>query len=380
MTTMLPAAGTGLKIRALRMIYFMAGTGISAWAIIVPFSKIRFGLDDGTLGLMLLAPGVGGVLAMPFCGALVAKFGSRNTLLVSGILFGIILPSLSIAPTPVFLTVLLFFYGLSFGAIDIAMNAQAVVLEARSGSLKMSSFHALYSIGSLVVAVATSLLLRLGLTNAMCAGLSAALIFFLMFQTRHLVPKAEDLPSDGPAFALPNRATIILGLSCFACFLTEGAVTDWSTIFLRFSRGMDIYSAFFGYAAFSVSMAASRLSGDWVAMRLGAPRVMRLGCLLAVAGLLIAIFIPYGPAGIAGFLLVGLGTGNIAPLIFSAAARVPGMTANLSVPAVVSLGYCGFLIGPVLIGLIAHRLSLSAALGMDAALLFAAYFAADAVK
>jgi hypothetical protein len=107
--------------------------------------------------------------------------------------------------------------------------------------------------------------------------------------------------------------------------------------------------------------------------------VMRLGCWLAVAGFAMVIFLPYGPAGIVGFGLVGFGIGNIAPLVFSAAARVKGMTANHSVPAVVGLGYVGFLLGPVAIGLVAHAASLSAALGLDAALLFAIGFAADAV-
>jgi MFS family permease len=379
MTNMRPGRSIAVQLRAVRLIYFMAGTGISAWAIIVPFSKIRFHLDDGTLGLILLAPGIGGVIAMPFCGMLVAKFGSRTVLLVSGIIFGVILPALSVAPSPAALTILLFFYGLTFGAIDIAMNAQAVVAEARSGQLKMSSFHALYSIGSLVIALATSFLLRLGLTNAICAFLSAGVIFILLGQTRHLVPKAEDLPSHGPKLALPNRATLILGLCCFACFLTEGAITDWSAIFLRFSRGMNLDAAFLGYAGFSVAMAGARLGGDAVAMRLGAANVVRLGCLLAAAGLLVAVFIPYGAVGIFGFFLAGLGIGNIAPLVFSAAARVPGMSAHLAVPAVVSLGYCGFLIGPVLIGLVAHKFSLSVALGLDAALLFGTLFAAEAV-
>jgi MFS family permease len=161
--------------------------------------------------------------------------------------------------------------------------------------------------------------------------------------------------------------------------LTEGAVTDWSTIFLRFSRNLPLDTAALGYAAFSISMAGSRLFGDRVAMRLGAARVMRLGCGLAGCGLLAGVMLPYGLAGIVAFFFVGLGIGNIAPLVFSAAARVPGMTANLSVPAVVSLGYVGFLIGPVIIGFIAHHLGLPFALGLNAALLFIISFAAEAV-
>lgn len=372
-------SGLPRQIITIRLFYFMAGIGISAWAIVVPFAKIRFSLDNGTLGLILMASGTGGILAMPFTGPLIGRYGSRTVLLAAGIVFGITLPLLSLAPSVPALTVLLFIFGATFGAIDIAMNAQAVVIEARSERLLMSGFHALYSIGSLTVALCTSLLLKAGLSNGVCSGIFGVVIFAIITQARHLLPRQSDLPADGPAFALPNRATLILGLCCFACFLTEGAVTDWSTVFLRFSRGIDISSATFGYAGFSLMMAASRLLGDRTASRLGKAAVMRIGSIIAGCGLLITVLIPFGPIDVLGFAMVGIGTGNIAPLVFSAAARVPGLPANLSVPAVVSLGYLGFLTGPVVIGLVAHSTSLSVSLALDAAMMFLLALAARTV-
>jgi hypothetical protein len=135
-----------------------------------------------------------------------------------------------------------------------------------------------------------------------------------------------------------------------------------------------------GYAAFSVAMAATRLAGDRVATALGSPAVMRLGCGVAVAGFALAVLVPSGIAGVIGFGLVGLGIGNISPLVFSAAARVPGIAASHSVPAVVGLGYVGFLLGPVAIGAIAQNAGLGRALGVDALLIFAIGFAAGAVR
>jgi MFS family permease len=363
----------------MRLMFFMAGIGISVWAITVPFTKIRFHLDDGTLGLMLLAGGTGGVLVMPIAGMAMARWGSRAVLLACGIGFGIVLPLLSIAPSPLAFTLLLFVYGTLFGALDIALNAQGAVVEEMSGRLQMSGFHACYSLGSLGIAVASSFLLRFGASYAACAMASAILIFLILTQFRFLVPPSADAPADGPKIALPNRATIVLGLCCFACFLTEGAATDWSTIFLRFSRGLPLATAALGYAAFAVAMASSRLLGDRTATWLGQAQVMRLGCALAVAGFGLIILIHNGLAGIIGFGLVGLGTGNIAPLVFSAAARVPGMAPSHSVPAVVGLGYAGFLVGPVVIGLLANHFGLGSALGLDAALLAATFFAAKAV-
>jgi MFS family permease len=368
------------RVTTVRAVYFMAGIGISAWAITVPFTKIRFGLNDATLGLILLAPGIGGILAMPLAGIGVAKFGSRTVLLVSGLIFGVVLPLLTVAPSPLLFTILLFVFGVFFAVIEVAMNAQAVTTESRSGGLLMSSFHAMFSIGTLAVAVITSLLLKLGANNAFCAALCGVAIFAVLSRHKGLQAKEDDLPAAGPAFALPNRATLLLGIACFACFLTEGAVTDWSTIFLRFSRHIPLSLAFYGYAGFALAMAATRLAGDATASRFGKARVMRIGSLLAGGGMLLVVLTPFEITDVIGFALVGAGTANITPLIFSAASRVPGMSHTLSVPAVLTLGYAGFLIGPVIIGFVANATSLGAALSLDAVMLLALSFAARVVE
>jgi len=366
-------------VRTVRLIYFMAGIGISAWAITVPFAKIRFGLNDAALGLILLAPGLSGILAMPLAGVCVSRLGSKTTLLLAGVAFGVSLPLLAIAPSPAVFTVLLGLFGAVFAITDIAMNAQAVATEARSGGLLMSSFHAMYSVGTLTVAGLTSLLLRFGASNVLCAVLSGGAVFAILAQHRFLQTKSEDPAGDGPGFAWPNRATLLLGLSCFACFMTEGAVTDWSTIFLRFSRGIGIASAFYGYVGFAVSMALTRLAGDRIAGHFGKPALMRVGSLVAAGGMGLAVLTPYEITDVAGFALVGFGVGNVAPLVLSAATRVKGVSPNVSVPAVMTLGYGGFLLGPVLIGLIANATSLAAAFGLIALMLAGLSFYARGV-
>ncbi len=364
----------------MRLIFAMAGIGISVWALTIPFTKIRFGLDDGTLGLMLFGGGLGGVLVMPLAGLAIARFGSRAIIIATGLGVALLMPLLAIAPTPMIFTLILCFYGVMFGALDIAMNAQGAVVERRSGALQMSGFHGCYSIGTLSVALIITLLLRLQWAYALCSALAGLVMLTLLLSARALLGKSFDAQRPAKNFAWPNRATLVLGLCCFACFMTEGAATDWSTIFLRFDRNMPIATAPYGYAAYAIAMAAARFLGDAVATRLGAPRVMRLGCMLAVLGFVITILVPLGWVDIFGFLLVGLGTGNIAPLIFSAAARVPGMAPNHAGPAIMALGYAGFLIGPVLIGGIANQFGLGVSLGLDAALLAATYFAADVVR
>lgn len=363
----------------MRLVFAMAGIGISVWAIVIPYTKIRFQLGDASLGLILLAGGTGGVAAMPLAGLAVARWGSRNCVIAAGLMMSLMLPLLGGAPTPLIFTVLLFLYGANFGALDVAMNAQGAVVEERSGRLHMSGFHACYSLGTLGVALMDSLLLRLGATVMQLCLVSAAAVLLALTQSFRLLPRSSDAPSPGRHFAKPNRLALILGLCCYAAFMTEGAATDWSTIFLRFERDMPIDSATLGYAAFAVMTTLARLTGDRLAMRLGQPAVMRLGVALGVAGFALVVLVQSSLAGIAGFGLIGFGTGNIAPLVFSAAARVPGMAAHHSMPAVVGIGYAGFLTGPVMIGFVSGHFGLGSAFGVDALLLGLTFFAARCV-
>lgn len=363
----------------MRLVFCMSGIGISVWAIVIPYTKIRFQLDDGALGLVLLAGGTGGVAVMPLAGMAVARWGSRTCIVAAMLLMCLLLPVLSLAPSPLAFAALLFVYGANFGALDVAMNAQGAVVEAFSGRLLMSGFHACYSLGTLAVALAASLTLKLGGTVPLLCLASAGVILLSQSQSPRLVPKSGDIPASGKQFGRPNRQAVILGLCCYAAFMTEGAATDWSAIFLRFSRAMPIDSATLGYAAFAVLTTAARLTGDKLAMRLGQPAVMRLGVAVAVAGFALVVLVNSGVAGIIGFGLVGFGTGNIAPLVFSAAARVPGMAPHHSMPAVVGIGYAGFLTGPVMIGFVANHFGLGTALGVDAVLLGLTFFAAGCV-
>ena len=367
------------KLWTMRLVFFMSGIGISVWAIVIPYVKIRFHLGDGTLGLVLLAGGTGGVAVMPLAGLAVARWGSRSCIIGTALLMCLLLPVLGTASSPLMFTALLFIYGANFGALDVAINAQGAVVEARSGRLHMSGFHACYSLGTLAVALLASLILKLGGTVPILCVVSAAMVLAGLTQSFRLVPKSGDTPSSGHYFARPNRRALVLGLCCYAAFMTEGACTDWSAIFLRFSRSMAIDSATLGYAAFAVMMTLARLTGDRLAMRFGQVWVMRLGVALGVAGFALAVLVHSGLAGIIGFGLVGFGTGNMAPLLFSAAARVPGMAAHHSMPAVVAIGYAGFLTGPVMIGLVSSHFGLGAAFGVDAALLGLAFFGARAV-
>ena len=184
-----------------------------------------------------------------------------------------------------------------------------------------------------------------------------------------LLPHDRDATPQASGFVLAHGRVLVIGLLCALSFLGEGAVLDWSAVFLRFSRGFSEAAGGLAYAAFSVTMGIGRLSGDaWVA-RLGPARVLRMGGLAAAAGFALATATPWPATAIAGFALVGLGASNIVPVLFSAAGRLHERARERRPRGrVPTIGYIGLLAGPALIGLVAQVTSLPVALACTGAL------------
>jgi len=355
--------------RATSAIFLVCGTATSCWAPMVPFAKERLHLDEGALGLILLGLGGGSVVAMPLAGIAIHRWGSRPVILVSAVAACLVLPLLAAPPAPLALFLSLFVFGAGLGSMDVAMNAQAIAVQEAAGRPIMSGFHALFSIGGLLGAVAFTLLLRVGTPVVAAAALMAGLLLVMAFAHRSgLLVDREHAP--GASFSLvPKAGVLLLGTLCFVSFLAEGAVLDWSAVFLREQLGVDVSVAGIGYAVFSVAMVAGRLTGDGLAHRFGATRMLRTGGALAAAGFLAVSFVP-GVAGVlAGLAIIGIGAANIVPLLFSASGRVPGVPASLSLATVTTIAYVGLLAGPALIGFVADLTSLPAALGLVGAML-----------
>jgi MFS family permease len=152
-------------------------------------------------------------------------------------------------------------------------------------------------------------------------------------------------------------------------FLAEGAVLDWSAVFLSAERQVDAAYAGLGYAAFALTMTVGRLTGDAIVHKLGATRVIVMGGSVAAAGLLLATLAPAWEAALVGYALVGVGCSNIVPVLYTAVGKQTVMPEAIAVPAITTLGYAGILAGPALIGFIAHGSSLSIAFGLIAVML-----------
>ncbi|MFQ0828706.1 MFS transporter [Serratia fonticola] len=364
---------------ATRLAFFIAGLAMATWAPLVPFAKTRIGIDDGSLGLLLLCIGVGSIMAMPLTGLLTGKFGCRRVILLAGIALCIDLPLLVLMDSTLGMALALLLFGAAMGMIDVAMNIQAVVVERASNRAMMSGFHGFFSVGGIAGAGGVSALLWLGLGPLQATLIAVvAILVLLLIASKNLLRESGG-DKKGPMFVLPRGWVMFIGLLCFIMFLAEGSMLDWSALYLTTMRGMDHNQAGLGYALFSIAMTIGRLNGDRVVNAMGRYQVLLLGSLCAAIGLALAITIDSAIASLIGFMLVGVGASNVVPILFSAAGNQRVMPANLAIASVTTVGYAGILAGPAVIGLIAQVSSLTFALACVAALLLIVTASAKAV-
>lgn len=354
--------------------FLICGTATSSWAPMIPFIKTRLGLDEGTLGLVLLAFGGGSMTAMPLAGVAIHRWGSSRVVAGASFASCLLLPLLALPLDTALLTITLLAFGAALGAMDVAMNAQALAVQHAAERPIMSGFHALFSVGGLLGAALLSTLLRAGAQLAPSVAVIATVLAILgLSQIRHFV--ADHGTAEGGSFTIvPKSAVLLIGALCFMCFLGEGAVLDWSGVFLSEHRQVDLAINGIGYLAFSVAMAAMRFAGDGITHRYGPTATLRVGGALAAAGYLMTALIPSAAAALAGFVIVGIGAANIVPIFFTAAGRVPGVAPGIGLATVTTIAYAGLLVGPALLGFVAHATSLQLSF-----ILVAAMFAVIAV-
>lgn len=348
---------------AISIIFLLNGAGIGLWAAHVPLVQARAGIDTGTLGFLLLTIAGGAIAAMPVSGWMSARWSTRAVTLASGGLFavtGVLLMNAD-GLLPLFLAA--FAFGASNGVLDVSMNANASEVESARGIPTMSSFHGFFSLGGLLGAALGGMLIGAGLGDgrgALMAGIAIAVIVALCapYVLRVAPSKHES------HFALPRGPALFLGLLGMLCFAVEGALVDWSALLLAERTRAEPASAALGYSAFSIAMAACRFAGDRLVLRFGAMRVMVIGGLGMFAGLMLAVLSTHFALSACGFALIGLSAANVVPLIFAAAARIPGMSAGGGLATVATLGYAGLLLAPPLIGSVAAHTNIAVALGI----------------
>ena len=353
---------------AVAAFFFINGAVLASWVPHIPAIKTRHLLSDGALGVVLLSMAAGSVLALPVAGWLVGRLGSRVMTAAAGIALCVTLPLPVVSPSAASLSLSLGLLGACNGLLDVSMNSQAAEVEHRVGRPIMSSFHALFSLGGVAGALMAGRAMASGIGDVAHVGVAAAVaLSAVVLALPGLVsPPANDGPA-GPVVARPSGTLLALGLLALLGLMAEGAMADWSAVYLHDTLGSSPAVAAIGFAAFSLAMATGRLSGDVLVGRLGARRVLRGSSATAALGLGLALLVGRPAIGIVGCALVGLGIANIIPILFSAAARVPGVTPGRALAAVATTSYLGFLAGPPLIGIVAEAVGLATGLGLVSA-------------
>ena len=340
------------------------GAMFGNWAVRIPAVKAHLDLSNASLGAALLVPALGALISMPLTGALSARVGSRTATAATGLVFVLVPVLLGLAPSLPWLVPALFVFGLAFGGLDVAMNAQAVSVERALGRPVMSSFHAAFSAGAMIgsltgaagAAAGLPVAAHLGLVGLVLLAVCAPLLPAMLRQE----PSAEPA---GPLFAWPRGRLVPLAAIALVVLLAEGAVADWSAVHLRQDLDAAPGVAGLAFTAFSLTMVCGRLAGDRVVAAAGRARTVLGSALIGVAGGAAVVLASSVGVAVVGFAALGVGLACVVPLVFVAAAGNdphPGP----ALAAVSTPGYVGFLIGPPLIGGLAEVVGLGTALAL----------------
>lgn len=378
-------AAPGPTVRRARLatavVFAIHGCVTGSFAARIPWIASHVGVGVGGLGVALLMPAIGALLAMPFSGGLAYRYPLRSFVAVSIVAWcsALVLPAL---PTSLaVLCVVLLACGAAAGLGDMAMNAEGVLVERLYGRSVMSSFHGFWSLGVLAGAAVSALAshggvdarLQFAVEASVLAALGVAAARFLLDD-----PTTREAPAP-PRFALPTRPILLIGLVGLCAVFGEQAGTDWSALYVRNELGGSASVAALAVSAFAVTMAAARLVGDRVIRRVGAVASVRLSGVCAAAGAVTIVLAPDLAAGLVGFALLGIGVALVVPLVFAAAGRA-GRHPARNVAGVAGVAYASGLVAPGVIGGIAAVSSLTVSFSLVAGLVAVMALAAGVLR
>jgi len=359
---------------ALFLLFFASGAAVGTWTGRIPTIKYDLQLSDGQLSIALLALALGGLAAMRYTGRFVDRYGSTTVLTPAALLLGPVLVLPGFAPNLGTLVAALLCFGAIHGTLNVSMNANAVQCQRSFRRPIMAGFHALFSIGGATGAAAGGLFARAHLSPAITFIAVGGLIGALTVCAAQWAMISTDEPRDADPPAAPvvassvgqrsgrDHRVLILGVAAFCALTCEGAAADWSSVCMLDSLRSSTAAAAAAYAVFSLAMTVGRLTGDRLLTVLGPTRLLR-GCgIIATAGFAAGLLSGRPVLAICGFAALGAGLSGVVPLIYSTAGNLNAARAGHELSRVASVGYLGFVCGPVLIGALATYTSLARAL------------------
>lgn len=354
-------------------VFFVTGAGGGSWLGRLPDVQRNLHLNDAVLGLVILSGSIGGLIAMQGIPKLVKRFGHRAVLATIAPLYPLTMLGVPFAHSAFQLSAALFLFGAGGGVLGVVANTHAVDVEIAYERAIMSSFHAMFSVGSLIGAGIAGVLSarHVSVLDSM-GGAMIVLIFLMLALMPRLLPIAHADPKqmDQSADHLSHhhhrktwwRNVLFLGALTFSCYMAEGAIADWSALFMRDERHVGPALAVVAYVAFNICMATGRLLGDKITMKIGRTKTVQGGALLGAGGLLVGLLAPNTYAGIVGFAVVGCGLAALVPVLFSIAGNMAGGESHAAIARVSTIAFFGLLGGPAIIGYIAHHTGLTYAL------------------
>ena len=342
---------------AARCAFFLAGFTITTWAPMIPVIKERLQIGDNILGLLLLCIGVSAFVFMPIAGILNQKLGCKKMLQINIILFALILIIISSLNNIWSLVIFLLLFGSVMGTIDVTMNINSVIVEKLSKKRIMSSMHAFWSVGCFCSAGLFSILAKQGLDITMISIIHGIIIFIFCLIASPYFLTYKGSNNEKP-IAIPHGIVILFGILACISFLAEGAIMDWSGIFLTETKNLELSLAGIGYAIFSVAMLIIRFIGDRAVQYIGEEQICVFGALISGLGFLLVVLIDNFYLMPIGFICIGLGSANIVPVLYSLLKNQNDMPINAAVTAITCMGYTGVILGPALLGFIAHGIGI----------------------
>lgn len=331
----------------------MNGFIMGSWAPQIPPVMSGLGIDEFAMGLLILLFDLGAIIAMSWCGYLIARHGATAVLRVFAVAGTISLLLIVLAPGLPLAAIAMILFGGVIGGMDVAMNANGVAVEQKLGRAIMSSLHGFWSLGGFAGGALGGMMIeRAGqVEHAVFVTLVAGAI--VAWALPRLLVDQPDASAPRPKIGLPRNPLIyLIGLMALFSMIPEGAVLDWSALYLRQELGSDVAVSGFAFAAFSATMALVRFMGDAARNRLGAVTTLRISSLIAAAGILAAGLAPSPWVAIVAFAFSGLGIANMVPIAFSAAGNQKDMSAGAGMSVVTTMGYSGILAAPSLIGFV----------------------------
>jgi MFS family permease len=351
-------------------VFLFNGALFVSWAARMPAVAAQVGATEATLGLALFGASVGLASTAPFAARICARVGARRLIVVGASVTVVGVPCLTLADTPFQLGLVLFVLGACGASLDVGMNVAAVAVTRSLDRPLMPQFHAGFSVGGLVgsLGAAAAAAVGWGLTRHLVfvAVIGAVVIAWVIRAVPNTTGDAtEAAEADRPVLKRP-LLWLLATITLFSA-IAEGATSDWSALFFVTERNVSEAAAAAAYAGFSVTMATARLLGEPAQRRFGPYGLLASGAVVAAAGLGLAVLVPVPALGYVGFALAGLGLAFAFPVIMDLAGdagkRADGTGGEREIGLVTTVAYTGFLLGPPLVGGIAHASNLSISLG-----------------